>query len=185
MNVDRFVLAFAGAMVVASLVLSRLTSPYWLLLTAFVGVNMIQASFTGFCPLAIVLKRLGVTPGSAFPDGGVERGKRTMSEQIKMVEPAEALRWFKDGQATVVDVRESAEFAGGHIPGAVLVPLSSFDPARVPVQSGRKLLLHCQSGMRCGPASAKLVEAGYKGEINRLRGGFKAWVEAGGPVEKA
>jgi hypothetical protein len=59
-------MAFAGCVVLASLVLAYLFSPYWLLLTAFVGLNLIQASFTGFCPAAIVFKRLGVGPGAAF-----------------------------------------------------------------------------------------------------------------------
>lgn len=66
MNVDRIVLAFAGTMVLASLALGLLLSPYWLLLAAFVGANMLQAAFTRICPLAIMLKRLGVPVGSAF-----------------------------------------------------------------------------------------------------------------------
>lgn len=66
MNIDRLVFAFAGAFILISLVLSRVHSPYWLWFTAFVGVNMLQASFSGFCPLAMVLKKLGKTPGRAF-----------------------------------------------------------------------------------------------------------------------
>ena len=66
MNIDRIVLAFAGCVVLLSLALAQLFSPYWLLLTAFVGLNMLQASFTGFCPLAMVLKRMGVQTGHAF-----------------------------------------------------------------------------------------------------------------------
>jgi hypothetical protein len=66
MNLDRAVLAFAGVMILASLVLAWYVSPYWLLLTAFVGLNMVQAAFTGFCPAAMVFKRLGVRQGSAF-----------------------------------------------------------------------------------------------------------------------
>jgi DUF2892 family protein len=66
MNVDRAVLAFAGAMILASLLLAWLVSPYWLLLTAFVGLNMLQAAFTSFCPAAKVLRYLGLKPGSAF-----------------------------------------------------------------------------------------------------------------------
>jgi hypothetical protein len=66
MTLDRFVMAFAGTMILLSLALSQLVSPWWLLLTAFVGFNLLQSSFTGFCPLAIVLKRLGVAPGAAF-----------------------------------------------------------------------------------------------------------------------
>lgn len=66
MNIDRAVMAFAGCMVLLSLVLAHFFSPYWLLFTAFVGVNMIQASFTGFCPAAIIFKKMGVPEGCAF-----------------------------------------------------------------------------------------------------------------------
>lgn len=66
MSIDRFVLAFAGLVVLISVLLSLIHSPYWLILTAFVGANLFQSSFTGFCPLAIILKKLGVKPGVAF-----------------------------------------------------------------------------------------------------------------------
>lgn len=66
MSIDRIVLAFAGTMVIASLVLGHFFSPYWLLLAGFVGLNLLQAAFTGFCPLAMILKKLGVRPGAAF-----------------------------------------------------------------------------------------------------------------------
>jgi hypothetical protein len=66
MSIDRIVLAFAGAMVLLSIALSLSVSPYWLILGAFVGLNLFQSAFTGFCPLAIVLKKLGVAPGCAF-----------------------------------------------------------------------------------------------------------------------
>lgn len=66
MSIDRIVMAFAGTVVLASLGLSQVHSPAWLWLTAFVGANMLQAAFSGFCPLAIVLKRAGAKPGVAF-----------------------------------------------------------------------------------------------------------------------
>ena len=66
MNVDRAVLAFAGMMILVSLLLTRFVSPYWLLLTVFVGLNMLQAAFSGFCPAAMVFRRLGLKAGSAF-----------------------------------------------------------------------------------------------------------------------
>jgi len=66
MNVDRAVLAFAGLMILASLGLGHWVSPWWLLLTAFVGLNMLQASLTGFCPAARIFRALGLPPGSAF-----------------------------------------------------------------------------------------------------------------------
>ncbi len=66
MSVDRLVLAFAGSFILLSLVFSQLHSPYWLWLTAFVGGNLLQSAFTGFCPLAKILKSLGVRSGAAF-----------------------------------------------------------------------------------------------------------------------
>lgn len=66
MSIDRIVLAFAGSMIMLSLLLSYLVHPYWLGLAAFVGVNLFQAAFTGFCPLALILKKAGVRPGVAF-----------------------------------------------------------------------------------------------------------------------
>ncbi len=66
MNIDRAVLAFAGCVVLASAALTYFVSPYWLLLTAFAGLNMLQASFTGFCPAAMVFKALGLSKGEAF-----------------------------------------------------------------------------------------------------------------------
>lgn len=66
MNVDKAVLSFAGAMVLISLGLATLVSPTWLWLTAFVGANMLQAGITGFCPAAIILRKLGVPAGCAF-----------------------------------------------------------------------------------------------------------------------
>lgn len=68
MNVDRAVMAFAGLVILLSLTLAHYFSPWWLLLTAFVGVNLIQASITGFCPAAMVFARLGLKGGCAFPD---------------------------------------------------------------------------------------------------------------------
>lgn len=66
MVIDRIVLAFAGLMVLTSLSLAYWVSPYWLILAGFVGLNLFQAAFTGFCPLAMVLKKLGYRPGAAF-----------------------------------------------------------------------------------------------------------------------
>jgi len=66
MNVDKAVLTFAGFVVLLGLALGWYVSPSWFLLTAFAGVNMIQASFTGFCPAAIVFRKLGLKSGNAF-----------------------------------------------------------------------------------------------------------------------
>ena len=66
MNLDRAVLAFAGVMVLASVALAHFVSPLWLWLTVFVGANLLQSSVTGFCPAAIVFRKLGLASGCAF-----------------------------------------------------------------------------------------------------------------------
>ena len=66
MSIDRMVLAFAGTFILISLALSQLHSINWLWFTAFVGANLLQSAFTGFCPLAKILKGLGAKPGQAF-----------------------------------------------------------------------------------------------------------------------
>jgi hypothetical protein len=66
MSIDRFVLAFAGFMILASLLLGVYVSPYWFWFTAFVGAILFQSAFTGFCPLALILRKLGVQSGAAF-----------------------------------------------------------------------------------------------------------------------
>ena len=66
MTLDRAVLAFAGFVVLFSVGMSLLFSPWWLALTVFAGFNLIQSAFTGFCPAAIVFRKLGLAPGIAF-----------------------------------------------------------------------------------------------------------------------
>ncbi|MBY8827387.1 YgaP family membrane protein [Hephaestia mangrovi] len=66
MNLDRAVMAFAGTVVLVSAILSVTMSPWWLALTIFAGLNMLQASITGFCPAAMLFRALGVRAGCAF-----------------------------------------------------------------------------------------------------------------------
>ena len=66
MNLDRAVMMFAGTMVLISLALTHWVHPAWAWLTVFVGLNLLQASVTGFCPAALAFRRLGVSPGRAF-----------------------------------------------------------------------------------------------------------------------
>ncbi len=66
LNLDRAVMAFAGLMVLLSLLLTHFVSPWFWLFTAFIGLNLLQASVTGFCPAAIVFRKLGVNSGCAF-----------------------------------------------------------------------------------------------------------------------
>ena len=66
MSLDRIVLAFAGAMVLLSVALTIWVSPYFIWLTVFVGANMLQSAFTGFCPAAAIFRKVGFKSGSAF-----------------------------------------------------------------------------------------------------------------------
>lgn len=66
MTLDSAVFRFAGVVVLASVLLSIYVHPYWIGLTIFAGLNMLQASFTGICPAATIFRKLGVRPGAAF-----------------------------------------------------------------------------------------------------------------------
>ena len=66
MNIDKLVMRFAGSVILVSLALAYWHSPYWLWVTAFVGANLLQSSFTGFCPLATILAKFKVKAGAAF-----------------------------------------------------------------------------------------------------------------------
>lgn len=105
------------------------------------------------------------------------------TSQVRHVAPAEIRRWWEDGAAILIDVREPEEYAEEAIDGAINLPLSRFDPAAVPRPGpGRHLVLQCQRGIRCGSAAARLVAAGWSGEIIRMQGGLTGWKEAGGPT---
>jgi len=66
MSLDRTILAFAGAMVLLSVVLTVWVSPFFVWFTVFIGLNLLQSAFTGFCPAAMIFRKLGVKPGCAF-----------------------------------------------------------------------------------------------------------------------
>jgi len=63
MTINRYLRLFAGFFVILSVVLSQLHSPYWLIFTAFVGLNLLQSAFTDWCPMITFLRKLGVKEG--------------------------------------------------------------------------------------------------------------------------
>lgn len=88
------------------------------------------------------------------------------------------------GAIVLVDVREAEEFAAGHIAGAHFLPLSAFDPARLPVAgAGRKLVIYCRSGRRSVTAMEQARLAGRRDADTHFGGGILAWLNAGEPVE--
>ncbi|RTL69560.1 MAG: rhodanese-like domain-containing protein [Pseudonocardiaceae bacterium] len=101
----------------------------------------------------------------------------TTPDDVLQVDPAGA-GTLAAGGALLLDVREPAEWAAGHIPGAVHVPLGSLDPAALP--AARVVVAVCRSGNRSGKAAAALADAGL--DVRNLAGGMKAWAGAGRDV---
>ncbi len=97
--------------------------------------------------------------------------------------PAQLAQMLRDDRAVVVDVREEDEFAAGHIPGALNLPLSTFRVSQLPDPGARKLVLNCAAGRRSAMALERCAMA--RAEVDtHLAGGFGAWQAAGLPVER-
>jgi len=88
-------------------------------------------------------------------------------------------RGLADGSLVLVDVREPHEFAAGHIPGSVSLPLSTFDPGQIP--DGKRVVFSCAAGIRSARA-AEFAQASGRDIREHYKGGYKDWVEAGEPV---
>lgn len=84
------------------------------------------------------------------------------------------------GSVHVVDVREANEYAGGHLPGAISLPLSSFDPARLPI--GKPVVLVCQAGARSAKALRQALDSGREDVVHFVPG-TGGWRAKGGAVE--
>jgi len=97
--------------------------------------------------------------------------------------PRELHSMLEGGAALLIDVRETDEFATGHIPGAVNMPLSSFQPSQLPCPEGKMVVLNCLGGKRSGMALDKCSVAQDVVDTH-LAGGFGAWSAAGLPVER-
>ena len=104
---------------------------------------------------------------------------------VKFIDAETLKTWMASGDAVLVDVREPHEYQMARIEGSTLIPLSAFDPSAIPNHDGKKLVIHCASGVRCGMASQQLVESGYTGQIHRLHGGIETWYHSGGSIAKS
>ncbi|HUD87375.1 MAG TPA: rhodanese-like domain-containing protein [Xanthobacteraceae bacterium] len=108
-----------------------------------------------------------------------------MSDQqssVRDLTPQEVARGLDEGRMVLVDVREPNETALERFPGAVLVPLSAFDPADIPEPEGREVVFACRSGRRSVTASLAAQEQGFA-YGSHLAGGILAWKAAGLPTE--
>ena len=102
--------------------------------------------------------------------------------QVQDLTPDEVSKGIEDGRYLLVDVREPNETALEGFPGAVLLPLSSFDPARIPDPEGKEVVFACRSGRRSVTASQAAQAAGLPYDAH-LAGGILAWKAAGHPTE--
>ncbi|MCP5396298.1 MAG: rhodanese-like domain-containing protein [Sphingomonadaceae bacterium] len=101
---------------------------------------------------------------------------------VTTIEVADLSAQLDAGSVTLIDVRTPEEFAAGHIAGATNIPLDSFDPAALPREDGKQVVLYCRSGNRSGQAAEKL--AAHDGSATHLAGGIVAWEGTGKPVEQ-
>lgn len=104
---------------------------------------------------------------------------------IKTVDANTLKAWIASGEAVVVDVREPAEHAAENIAGANLVPLATVSKDALPDYAGKKLVIHCRSGMRSTNACQKLLAEDPSLEIYNLDGGINAWGSAGCGIERS
>jgi rhodanese-related sulfurtransferase len=100
---------------------------------------------------------------------------------LKTVDANTLKQWLDKQRVTLVDVREPAEYAGEHLPDAVLVPLSKFDPNKIPVENNKALVLYCRTSNRSAQAAQKLLGAGFE-EVIHLGGGMEDWKQKGFPT---
>lgn len=125
---------------------------------------------------------LGFELAAAATTGDPANGKTAAAPVIE-VTPQELRARIKAGEVRVIDVRTREEAILGVIPEAEHIPLDSFDPARLDLSDGRKVVLYCRSGRRSAVAAEKL--AAFTGEpAEHLAGGMLAWEELGLPVDK-
>lgn len=103
----------------------------------------------------------------------------------KQVGPAEATLLINREDAQVIDVRESGEFAAGHLAGAINIPLGKLADRLHEIEKFRAtpLIVCCAAGMRSGQACRQLQKNGFE-KLHNLTGGVDAWVSANYPLRK-
>ncbi len=99
------------------------------------------------------------------------------------VPPETVNQWLGDGEALLVDVREAEELAQARLGDSLHVPMSAFDPGRIPTDSGKKVVFICAQGLRSEQVGQYMVAQGLLAEAYNLASGLNAWAEAGLPLD--
>ena len=102
----------------------------------------------------------------------------TNAKAVGEIDAATLKNWLDEEKVNLVDVREPGEYAGEHIPGAKLAPLSKFNPEEIKLMGDKQIVLYCQSSNRSGKAGKQLLDAGFQSVIH-LKGGLPTWKQAG------
>ncbi|MGE5504681.1 MAG: rhodanese-like domain-containing protein [Actinomycetota bacterium] len=97
------------------------------------------------------------------------------------LDPPTVKALLDSGEAVLIDVREDEEYAEEHIAGSELLPMSDFEVATWPVRPGRKIIISCLGGVRSAAIANKLISSGHPWAVH-MKGGLKAWKEAGLPT---
>lgn len=107
---------------------------------------------------------------------------KTLNPELLQTVDANTLKqWLDNDLVTLVDVRELSEYAGEHLPEALLVPLSKFEPHKIPVEQDKRLVLYCRTGNRSALAAQQLFAEGFK-KVTHLGGGIEDWKKEGLPT---
>ncbi|MEZ5695519.1 MAG: rhodanese-like domain-containing protein [Sphingomonadaceae bacterium] len=139
-----------------------------------------NASKFAFTLTVAVLAPLGLTACEASSPAANAEQAATPLEAVTTIDVADLSAQLAAGNVTLIDVRRPDEFAEGHIAGATNIPLDTFDPAALPREEGKQLILYCRSGNRSGKAAELL--AAHDGSATHLDGGIVAWESAGKAV---
>ena len=118
------------------------------------------------------------SPAPAEADPATDAGRQEAGAQVLTLDAETLAARAQAGEVVLVDVRTPEEFASGHLPGAVNMPIETFDPAAVPQEEGRETILYCRSGNRSGRGAEQLA-AYLDAPVRHLEGGIVAWEGAG------
>jgi rhodanese-related sulfurtransferase len=138
-----------------------------------------------FAAAAVLCSTLFVVPLIAAPDGPATQ-PTTQPKSVEKIDLAKFDALRKDADQAVLDVRTPREFADGHVPGAINVPIQSkeFDAAIAKLDPSKKYLVYCHSGKRSFLATQRMRAAGFENLMN-FAGGIVAWEAAAKPMEGA
>ena len=103
--------------------------------------------------------------------------------RISEIDPATAHKLASNGEAVIIDVREQNEVSQAAIDGAVLMPMSIFDPSLIPIETSKKIVFLCAHGIRSFQISQYLISQGILNNAYNISGGLAAWTQAGLPIK--